>query len=109
MSPLPQVEVSPSMLLEDAGAGTGQADESQGSAGHVTGVQTCALPICRQRSNRRIDEAQQAHYVQLVRTHYAGFGPQLAHEYLAREHGSGFSVARLPGRVFLVGFFDRVF
>lgn len=48
-----------------------------------------------QRSNRRIDEAQQAHYVDLVRQHYADFGPQLAHEYLQREHGFGFSVETL--------------
>jgi transposase len=48
-----------------------------------------------QRSNRRIDEAQQAHYVDLVREHYTDFGPQLAHEYLTREHGFGFSVETL--------------
>ncbi len=48
-----------------------------------------------QRSNRRIDEAQQTHYVDLVRQHYTDFGPQLAHEYLAREHGFGFSVETL--------------
>lgn len=56
-----------------------------------------------QRSNRRIDEAQQAHYVQLVRTHYADFGPQLAHEYLAREHGFGFSVETLRGWMIQAG------
>ena len=31
-----------------------------------------------QRSNRRIDDALQARYVELVRLHYADFGPQLA-------------------------------
>lgn len=48
-----------------------------------------------QRSNRRIDPALQARYMALVREHYADFGPQLAHEYLQREHGFGFSVETL--------------
>jgi len=46
-------------------------------------------------SNRRIDAAQQAHFIDLVRRHYADFGPQLAHEYLQREHGLGYSVETL--------------
>lgn len=56
-----------------------------------------------QPSNRRIDEAQQAHYVDLVRQHYADFGPQLAHEYLQREHGFGFSVETLRGWMIQAG------
>ena len=56
-----------------------------------------------QRSNRRIDEALQTHYVDLVRQHYADFGPQLAHEYLAREHGFGFSVETLRGWMIRAG------
>ncbi len=56
-----------------------------------------------QRSNRRIDDAQQAHYMELVRTHYVDFGPQLAREYLAREHGFGFSVETLRGWMIRAG------
>lgn len=48
-------------------------------------------------SNRRISEEQRARYVGLVRTHYADFGPQLAHEYLQREHGFAWSVETLRG------------
>ncbi len=55
------------------------------------------------RSNRRIDEVQQTHYMELVRTHYADFGPQLAHEYLVREHGFGFSVETLRGWMIQAG------
>ena len=56
-----------------------------------------------QRSNRRIDSAQQAHYVGLVGQHYADFGPQLAHEYLQREHGFGYSVETLRGWMIQAG------
>jgi transposase len=56
-----------------------------------------------QRSNRRIDGAQQSHYVELVRRHYADFGPQLAQEHLEREHGFGFSVETLRGWMIQAG------
>lgn len=55
------------------------------------------------RSNRRIDQAQRSHYVELVRRHYGDFGPQLAHEYLEREHGFGFSVETLRGWMIQAG------
>lgn len=48
-------------------------------------------------SNRRIDLAVQQHYVALVREHYADFGPQLACEYLTREHGLTHSSETLRG------------
>lgn len=48
-------------------------------------------------SNRRIDLAVQQHYVALVREHYADFGPQLACEYLTREHGFTHSSETLRG------------
>ena len=54
-------------------------------------------------SNRRIDDAQRAHFVELVRTHYGDFGPLLAHEYLQREHGFGFSVETLRGWMMAAG------
>lgn len=50
-----------------------------------------------QPSNRRIERAQREHFIGLVREHYADFGPLLAHEYLEREHGFGFSVETLRG------------
>jgi transposase len=54
-------------------------------------------------SNRRIGDAQREHYVALVRQHYADFGPLLAHEYLAREHGFGYSVETLRGWMMQAG------
>ena len=48
-----------------------------------------------QPSHRRIEPHRREHYVELVREHYADFGPQLAHEYLQREHGFAFSVETL--------------
>lgn len=54
-------------------------------------------------SNRRIASEQREHYVGLVRTHYADFGPQLAHEYLQREHGFGYSVETLRGWMMQAG------
>lgn len=48
-------------------------------------------------SNRRISPDQREHFVQVVRSHYADFGPQLAHEYLEREHGFQWSVETLRG------------
>ncbi|MCU0814785.1 MAG: ISNCY family transposase, partial [Burkholderiaceae bacterium] len=54
-------------------------------------------------SNRRIEDAQRAHFVELVRTHYGDFGPLLAHEYLQREHGFGFSVETLRGWMMAAG------
>ena len=38
-------------------------------------------------SNRRIPQLQRDHFVGLVRQHYGDFGPELAREYLAQEHG----------------------
>ena len=46
-------------------------------------------------SNRRIANERREHFVQLVRCQYADFGPQLAHEYLQREHGFEWSVETL--------------
>lgn len=48
-------------------------------------------------SPRRIAAQLRAYYMDLVREHYADFGPRLAHEYLLREHGFAFSVETLRG------------
>ena len=56
-----------------------------------------------QPSNRRIEAAQRERYVALVRAHYADFGPQLACEYLQREHGFGYSVETLRGWMMQAG------
>ena len=50
-----------------------------------------------QPSHRRIAPQQREHYVGLVRERYADFGPQLAYEYLRREHGFAWSVETLRG------------
>jgi transposase len=54
-------------------------------------------------SSRRIADEQREHYVQLVRSRYADFGPQLAHEYLRREHGFECSVETLRGWMLQAG------
>ena len=54
-------------------------------------------------SNRRIAPDRREHYVQLVRSQYADFGPQLAHEYLKREHGFEWSVETLRGWMLQAG------
>jgi transposase len=54
-------------------------------------------------SNRRIADERREHYVQLVRSQYADFGPQLAHEYLEREHGFEWSVETLRGWMIRAG------
>jgi transposase len=44
-----------------------------------------------QASNRRIPQLQRDHFMGLVRQYYADFGPELAREYLALEHGFVYS------------------
>jgi len=48
-------------------------------------------------SNRRIECATRERFVQLVTDRYSDFGPQLAWEYLTREHGFTYSVETLRG------------
>ena len=48
-------------------------------------------------SNRRIDAALKEHFVAIVRERYGDFGPELAREYLAREHGFEHSTETLRG------------
>jgi transposase len=56
-----------------------------------------------QPSHRRIASQQREHYMGLVREHYADFGPQLAHEYLQRDHGFAWSVETLRGWMIQAG------
>ena len=48
-------------------------------------------------SNRKIAQAVRESVLQLVRQHYRDFGPELAREYLAREHGFIHSSETLRG------------
>jgi transposase len=48
-------------------------------------------------SNRKVADAERERVLDLVRTHYADFGPELAREYLAREHGFGQCTETLRG------------
>lgn len=48
-----------------------------------------------QISNRRIPQRQREHFMGLVRQHYGDFGPELAREYLAQEHGFTYSTETL--------------
>jgi transposase len=48
-------------------------------------------------SRRRILDAPRARFVALVISHYSDFGPQLAWEYLKRDHGFSYSVETLRG------------
>jgi transposase len=62
--------------------------------------------ISRQRgrpSNRRITDERREHYLQVVRSQYPDFGPQLAHEYLKQEHGFAWSVETLRGWMIQAG------
>lgn len=59
-----------------------------------------AALISRRRgapSNRLIPEQVREHTLALLRQHYADFGPELAREYLADEHGFGHSTETLRG------------
>ena len=56
-----------------------------------------------QPSHRRIAAQQRERYMGLVREHYADFGPQLAHEYLQRDHGFAWSVETLRGWMIQAG------
>ncbi|MEO5670436.1 MAG: ISNCY family transposase [Ramlibacter sp.] len=73
-----------------------RAVRTQGTAGVVS----------RRRgapSNRRIEPAQRAHYLELVREHYGDFGPTLAAEYLAERHGFTHSAESLRGWMIAAG------
>lgn len=48
-------------------------------------------------SNRRISEQVREHFVGIVRERYSDFGPELAREYLASEHGFVHSTETLRG------------
>jgi len=48
-------------------------------------------------SNRRIAEADKDRFIDLVRRQYPDFGPTLAAEYLAGEHGFAYSIETLRG------------
>ena len=54
-------------------------------------------------SNRRIASAVQDHTLNLVRQHYADFGPELAREYLAHEHGFAHSTETLRSWMIAAG------
>ena len=56
-----------------------------------------------QPSHPRIALHQRERYMELVGEHYADFGPQLAHEYLCRDHGFAWSVETLRGWMIQVG------
>lgn len=54
-------------------------------------------------SNRRIAPLEREQFVALVRQHYADFGPELAREYLARDHGFVYSTETLRGWIIEAG------
>lgn len=56
-----------------------------------------------QPSHRRIACQQRERFMELVGEHYADFGPQLAHEYLCRDHGFAWSVETLRGWMIQAG------
>jgi transposase len=92
----------------------GNGDLSQAQAGALLGVSVRQVKrLCRRvreqgpaglislkrgiASNRRIGHEVREHFMALVRQHYADFGPELAREYLAGEHGFGYSTETLRG------------
>ena len=54
-------------------------------------------------SNRRIAAEVREHTLGLVRQHYADFGPELAREYLASEHGVAYNTETLRGWMIAAG------
>lgn len=54
-------------------------------------------------SNRRISSERREHFMGLMRSRYADFGPLLAHEYLKQEHGFPWSVETLRGWMLQAG------
>lgn len=56
-----------------------------------------------QPSKRRIQEAHKSQIMAIVQAQYADFGPSLAAEYLAQEHGFGASTETLRGWMMAAG------
>lgn len=56
-----------------------------------------------QRSHRLIDDAVRESVLELVRQRYSDFGPELAREYLAAEHGFAHSTETLRGWMIQAG------
>jgi transposase len=54
-------------------------------------------------SNRRIADAQRAHFLALVSQHYSDFGPELAREYLQSKHAFPHSTETLRGWMIQAG------
>ena len=46
-------------------------------------------------SNNKIPDAVHHHYLDIIKTHYADFGPTFAHEKLVEHHSATFSVETL--------------
>ena len=62
--------------------------------------------ICKrrgQRSNRKIDDAVRQEVLELVRQSYSDFGPELAREHLAAQHGFPHSTETLRGWMIQAG------
>jgi len=58
---------------------------------------------CGQASNRRVAAAEQEHFVARVRRYYPDFGPTLAAEHLAAEHGFTYSAETLRAWMTVAG------
>ena len=64
-------------------------------AAHQHGAQGLISQRRGQPSNRRIPVARRDYFMAVVRERYADFGPELAREYLAQDHGFTYSTETL--------------
>jgi len=88
------------LKVREAAAALGVSDRQVKRLTRRLRAEGSAGVISRKRgapSNRRIAPQVRERYLELVRQHYADFGPTLAWEYLQRDHGFTYSVETLRG------------
>jgi transposase len=72
-------------------------------AAHQQGAQGLISQRRGKPSKRRIPVARRDHFMDVVRECYADFGPELAREYLARDHGFTYSTETLRNWMIAAG------
>ncbi|MBK7261548.1 MAG: helix-turn-helix domain-containing protein [Rubrivivax sp.] len=108
-----------SAAVRGCAAAGGERDEPSAGCAGIGYIGTAGQRLCRRvreqgpaglvsrkrgvPSNRRIAPLEREQFVALVRQHYADFGPELAREYLARDHGFVYSTETLRGWIIEAG------
>lgn len=81
-----QGQLSQAVAAEQLGIGVRQIKRLC-AAVRLCGAQSLISQKRGKPSNRGVSAQRRQHYLELVRQHYPDFGPQLASEYLRKEHG----------------------